>query len=100
MSEWINEAKEREDKLRLSNEAREHIRIEETQRIKIAFPEWRSLLYGALQNVCKSLAKAFPGSLERQYSVSPTPDGYAIRCQGFPDITLKIEFQLETLTMT
>ncbi len=99
MSDWIKEAKEREDTTRLNDAAQEAIRLAEVDRLRIAFPPWQNLLFKELQIVCKKLGEAFPSDLTRHYSVNPKAHGYTLRCQGFPEKTLDLEFYLETQTM-
>jgi len=99
MEQWINDAREREDKSRSDASAQAEIRADERNRLAVRFPEWLTVLGAALQKISDDLAKKFPDVLARQYSVNPKTNGYFLRCQGFPEVSVDIEFQLATKTM-
>jgi len=99
MSDWIKQAKEREDTTRLDRATQETIRMAEVERLKTAFPAWQHLLFVELKDVCKELGTAFQNDLTRHYSVNIKANGYTLRSQGFPETTIDLEFHLEMQTM-
>jgi hypothetical protein len=100
MSDWIDQAKKRENDARAESDARERARVAVVERLTIAFPAWQSLLFRALEKACKKLADAFPGDFTRHYSVNQQPGGYFLRCQGMPENNLELRFFVPTQTMT
>ena len=96
MSDWIQQAKEREEKERNSALELERIRLGEVERLKAVFPGWQNLLFVSLGKLSGELAKAFPNNLSRQYSVNLKAGGYSLRSQGLPETILDIEFTVST----
>lgn len=96
MSDWIRQAKAREEKERDDSLARERVRLDEVERLKVIFPQWQHLLLVALKKLSEDLANAFPGDLRRHYSVNIKADAYFLRSQGLPETTLEIAFNIPT----
>jgi len=96
MPDWIQQAKEREDSERNDALARERIRLDEVERLKVVFPQWQNLLFESLKDLSGELAKTFPDNLSRHYSVNIKSGGYLLRAQALPETIMEIEFNIPT----
>lgn len=96
MQDWIEQAKEREEREHDDALARERIRLDEVERLKVVFPRWQHLLLESLKHLSVELAKAFPNNLSRHYSVNIKAGGYFLRSQGLPETIMEIAFNVTT----